>query len=217
MHTNDQTANAVRNSDGVDAQTTTNGPGGLGGSSAPTAALSGVASSHPKPNGLVLEALTERAMVRIEVDGEIVPEGVLGASDAINDDVVICQIDGAGEREAFRFSGTMADLEVVEGDVEVALDLHRDVPSDGGSPTRLSVHAQGAEVDYEFAVSGGVEYEPGDAPRDWERADEAVTGAVSGSGVDEYLFTGEITEFEASTDDVLVMIGDRVVDPGALD
>ena len=218
MYTNDQTADVVRDGDGVDGQTTTDGPGGLDRTNAPVDATSGATRGRPKPNAIVLEALTGRAIVRIEVDGEIGPAPHLDDSDATGyDDVVISRLDRAGDRDRFHFSGTVADLEIVEGDVEVALDLHRDGAAGQGRPARLSIHAQGSNVDYGFAVSGGVEQgheaEPGDGNED---RDEVATGTVSGSGVDEYRFTGEITEFEASTDQVLVLVNDRIVDPDEL-
>ena len=219
MHTNDQTADAVHDHNGTEGQTTTDGPGGIEKPSSSVGAVPGAASTHPLPNGIVLESLTDRAIVRIEVDGEIGPDYFLGDSDAMYaDDVAISRIDGTGERDSFRFSGTMVDLEIVEGDVEVALDLHRDDPADQGHPTRLSIHAQGSEVDYGFTVSGAVEpgHEAAPAGGDGERNDVA-TGTVTGSGVDEYAFTGEITEFETSSDDVLILVNDRVVDPDDLD
>lgn len=216
MYTNDQTADAVHDADGVEGQTTVGSPDALDGSRTTEDAVPGAASSHPKPNRIVLQALTERAMVRIEVDGEIASDCLLGVSDPIYDDVAISRIDGKGERDGFRFSGTMVDLEIVEGDVEVALDLQRDDPFGRGKPTRLSIHAQGPDVDYGFAVSGAVEPVSGTVSGDGER-DEVVSGTVAGSGVDEYLFTGEISGFEASTDEVLVMVDDQVVDPDDLE
>lgn len=218
MHTDDQTADAVRNGDRVDGQTTTDSPGGLGGTRTPGDAASGATDGYPLPNGILLESLTERAIVRIEVGGEIGLDCEAGGPETIcDDDVVISKIEGIGERAGFRFSGTMVDLEIVEGDVEVALDLHRDGPTARGQSARLSIHAQGAEVDYEFAASGGVEPASSGASRDGDDAPAgAAAGTVSGSGVDEYLVTGEITEFEASSDDLLVLVNDRVVEPDDL-
>lgn len=213
MYTNDQTRDAVH--DSADAQTATDGPTGLDASGVAVDALSGAASDRSMPNGIVLEALTDRAIVRIEVDGEIASNARPGGSDPVSDDgVVIARFDAVGRRDSFRFSGTMVDLEVAVGDVEVALDLHGDDPTHRERPTRLSVHAQGSEVDYEFAASGDVE--SGSGTESAAEDDDAVTGTVSGSGVDEYVFTGEITAFETSTDAVLVLVNDRIVDPADL-
>lgn len=216
MYTNDQAANDVRD-DGTE-QTTMDAPDAPG-STASGKATAGAPGSHPKPNRVVLESLTDRATVRIEVDGDVAPDCLVGVSDTIyrDDDVVVSRLVGTGERAAFRFSGTMADLEIVEGDVEVGMDLHRDDPTDRGRRTRLSIHAQGADVDYRFATSGTVETESGVDPRNGSEANtDLVTGTVAGSGVDEYLYTGEITAFETSTDEVLVMLDDQVVDPRIL-
>lgn len=214
-YTNDRTVNAVR--EGTDPQTATDDPAGLDASVAPGDAPAGAASDGAKPNGIVLEALTERAIVRIEVGGEI--ESTDRRDDTVRDDgVVVSRIDGAGGRDSYRFSGSMVDLEVAVGDVDVALDLHGDEPAVGEGSTRLSVHAQGADVEYEFAVSGAVEPQSAAGLRDHDDGDDeaVVTGSVSGSGVDEYAITGEITAFETSTEAVLVLVDDRVVDPATL-
>jgi hypothetical protein len=168
------------------------------------------------PNRIVLEALTERTIVRVEVDGELRSDCLVGHSEPLHDDVAISRIEGVGERDGFRFSGTMADLEIVEGDVAVTLDLHRDGPERRERPSRLSIHAQGAPVDYGFGVSGTLEPAVGSVPTDGGH-DEVATGRVTGSGVDEYLFTGEITEFDVSSGDVLVLVDDQVVDPDDFD
>lgn len=209
MHTDDQTADAARESaDGTDS------PRGIGDASASVTAADGAASGRPLANVLVLEALSERAIVRIAVDGAIDPDFRPGASDVADGDTVICRMDGTCARKRYRFSGTMVDLEVADGDAAVSVDLHREDPAE---QRRLSVHAQGAEVEYEFAVSGTVERESGTLSEDRERsASEVATGTVDGSGVDEYLFTGAITGFETSTDEVLVMMNDRVVEPDEL-
>lgn len=216
-HTDDQTANAVH--DGVEGRTATHSTGGVARSTTPAGTATSAGSSHPRPNELVLESLTERAVVRIEVDGEITPDHLLAGSDttAATDGIVISRIDGTGERAKFRFSGTMADLEIVEGDVTATVELHRGASTAGERATPLSIHAQGSEVDYEFAVTGTVEPRSGTVPDhgDGERP-RGANGSVTGSGVDEYLVTGDVTEFETSTDDVLVMVGDQVVDAGDL-
>jgi len=43
-----------------------------------------------------------------------------------------------------------------------------------------------------------------------------VTGRVTGSSVDEYLFSGEVTAFESGADDVLVLLEGQVVDSADL-
>lgn len=213
MYTNDQAADAVH--DGVDAETATGEPDRLGGSLAPVDAASGTGSGRSKPNRIVVEALTDGAVVRIEAAGTIEPDHPEDVSDPIHDNgVVVSSLERAGERQQFRFSGAMVDVEVAVGDVEAVLDLRGDDPIERERQARLSIHAQGSDVAYEFAVSGTVESRSGTAAT--EDGDDVATGTVSGSGVDEYVFSGEVTEFETSTDDVLVLLNDRVVDPREL-
>ncbi|MCU4800429.1 hypothetical protein OB920_08615 [Halobacteria archaeon HArc-gm2] len=216
MSHNDQAADAGRATGGVDGQPSTDSPAGPG-----EADVAGTdadaARGHPKPNRLVLEARSERAIVRVEVGGEIGSDCLLGDSEPSYDDVAICRLDGEGEREGYRFSGPMVDLEVVEGEVAVELDFRRDGPGEREGPTRLSVHAQGPAVDYELAVSGAVESISGGTPADPDgNLVDAVTGRVTGSSVDEYLFSGEVTAFETATDDVVVLLDGQVVDPADL-
>jgi|AntDeeMinimDraft_5_1070356.scaffolds.fasta_scaffold00275_8 hypothetical protein len=216
MSHNDQAAGAGREVAGIDGQPTTDSPAGPGEADVPETDAD-AARGHPKPNRLVLQARSEQAIVRIEVGGEIGSDCLLGDSEPSYDDVAICRLDGAGERDGYRFSGPMVDLEVVEGEVAVELDLRRGGPGERGGPTRLSVHAQGPAVDYEFAVSGAVESISGGTTADPDgNLVDAVTGRVTGSSVDEYLFSGEVTAFESGADDVLVLLEGQVVDSADL-
>lgn len=213
-NTDDRIADPARQD--RDRQTTTDSPWSSGAGSPDARSAVDAACDRPLPNQVILEARTDRAIVRIEVDGEVGPDRLLDVADDVYDDVAIVRIDGCGARKGFRFSGTMVDLEVVEGDVDASIELHREDPV---RDRRLSIHAQGTDVAYRVAVSGAVgsdlESDVETPPVDGE-ADDVASGTVRGSGVDEYRFTGEITGFDVSSDAVLVMVDGRVVDPGAL-
>ncbi len=211
-----QAADDLSDSDGV-AERTAAAPTGSNDASVSPDGLGG-GSAEPEPNGVVFESLTERAVVRLEVDGEIATGQFPAEGDGTRDDgVAVARLDGRGSLASFRFSGPVVAVEILRGDVTASLDLRTAAPDEPGSERRIGVHAQGSDVDYSFTVSGVVE--PGaDATFDGadERGERTVTGRVAGSGVDEYTYAGEITEFEASSDDVLVLLDDRVVDPDDL-
>lgn len=207
-----QAADDLSDSDGV-AERTAAAPTSSNDASVSPDGFGG-GSAEPEPNAVVLEALTDRAVVRIAVEGEIATGQFSSAGDETRDDgVAIARLDGEGGRRSFRFSGPIVEFETLRGDVAASLNLRTATPDEDGTRRRLGVHAQGADVDYAFTVSGVVE--PGDDDGD-ERDERTVTGRVSGSGVDEYTYTGEITEFEASSDEVLLLLDGRVVEPGDL-
>ena len=215
MRTNDRlTVDSAPNGIATERRTASEPTVAPGASETPLGGVRGAASALPKPNKVVLEALTGDVEVRIEADGEIAKGRFAGDDDAIRDgNVAIARMDVKGDVDSFRFSGAAVDFEVLSGDVNVTMDIETVDPEGTDRPNRLGIHAQGPDVEYRFEVSGDIEPLSGGAVGVDHGIDGAVTGTVAGSRVDEYLYNGEITDFETSSDDVIVMLNDEVVYP----
>lgn len=177
--------------------------------------MSGTASATGKKNKIVLQARSSRTKVRITVSGKIEKGRYAGDTDTIKGkDVAVSKINTKGELDSFRFSGEITDFDIIKGDVKVTLNGKDVDPDELGEQRRLTLQAQGLIVTYDFTVSGSVE---AGSDADIGRGDDidgrTVSGNVAGAGVDDYLFTGEITEFNTSSDNVTVTLDGEEVDP----
>lgn len=215
MPTNDRmTVDSASNGIATERRTASEPTVAPGASETPLGGVRGAASTLPKPNRVVLESLTGDVEVRIEVGGEIAKGHFADDDDAIRDgNVAVARMGAKGDVDSFRFSGATVDFEVLNGDVNVTMDVETTDPDGTDRPNRLGIHAQGPHVDYRFDVSGDIEPLSGGAADVDHGTDGAVTGTVAGSRVDEYLYNGEITDFQTSSDDVILMLNDEVVYP----
>jgi hypothetical protein len=127
-----------------------------------------------------------------ETTGSIVRQKTADSSDSIEGTTAEGGVGGGGT-DAFGFDGDLVDFSVTRGspsDLSVTVD---------GNPVdlwnHLRIEGTGDFIGYQFEVSGDVK-----ATKTTDSTDSIsgsfVDGSVASPGVDEYRFTGDITQFE---------------------
>jgi hypothetical protein len=170
---------------------------------------------------ITLKALTDRVEYSIEVSGTIAFGDEAGENDHIDDgDTVDGLITGKGGVDDYHYSGVVTDFEVREGKATVLVNGEA-VTDPVGLPARrnrLVLEALTDRVEYSIEVSGQIAF--GDEAGENDHIDDGdtVDGLITGKGgVDDYYFTGVVTDFEITVGDAAVSVnGEAVTDPTGL-
>lgn len=178
-------------------------------------------TSDDLPRTLSIEGTDSPATYEFTVGGEldrVSPTTPPDAWDGISGSTAAGKLASASCTDTFRFSGSVTDFKLLEGDAVVYLDGERTDPSSLAAATSLpktiTVTGTGAAAEYELSVDGQLEADP-------ERGDPNQWGNVSGtaasgwvetaSHVDSYRFSGDLTEFRVREGSLSVAVdGDRL-------
>lgn len=145
----------------------------------------------------------ESARYRVRVSGSLAPASINdrepNPDDEIDGGTVTGQISPNSDGDAYRFSGEVLEIEILEGDCRFLVDgEERGETGDGGLDHTLEVVPVGEDATYRVEVTGdlvgasinGREPNPDDVIEDG-----TVTGQISaGSDGDAFRFGGEIVE-----------------------
>ena len=178
------------------------------------------------PNTIAIEGTGSPATYEFTVGGElerVSPTSHPDAWDGVSGTTATGWVSTPACADTFRFSGSVTDFRLLEGDATVYVDGERTdpsaLPSETTLPRTITVTGTGTAAEYEFSVDGELE-------ADSERGDPDQWGNVSGataSGwvatsrhVDSYRFSGDLTEFAVRGGSLSVTVDGDEVDASRL-
>ena len=178
------------------------------------------------PKTIAIEGIGSPATYEFTVGGEL--ERVSSTShpdgwDGVSGTSATGWVSTPACADTFRFSGSVTDFEILEGDATVYVDGERTDPSTLSSETTLprtvTVAGTGDAAEYEFSVDGELEADPdrGD-PDQWSNVSgTAASGWVeSDRHVDSYRFSGDLTDFAVRGGSLSVTVDGEEVDAARL-
>jgi hypothetical protein len=201
--------------------------GGSGDGSTPEDGTTGDGSSDGSlANTLTVRGTGTPTNYEFTVDGDLESNpdvGPLQEWDNISETTATGWVTDTDDGDGYRFSGSITDFTVIEGDARIFLNGEEvtsdEAVSDSTLPRTVTIRGTGTSTNYEFTVDEEVKADPeaGDLQQ-WDSIDgRTVNGWVTEtSHVDSYRFSGSITDFAFVEGEAEVTVDGETVDPATL-
>jgi hypothetical protein len=152
----------------------------------------------------------QTSQYRFETSGSLV-KGDSATSEDLVDGTTASGSVGGGGVDSYRFDGEVVSFEVTDGDPN---DIRVSIDGTEYLWNRLRVKGTGDSLRYEARVEGTIE-KGQDADDGDTVSGNTAAGTVASPGVDDYRFTGDLTEFvvtRGATSDVTVYVNGKEYD-----